>query len=205
MHGRILDEYAYNQADSRQLHEVTDIASTAMIRVRGTGLVRIQMRTPAGQAELRLRTDAAPELFLNEQTLQFTDTTARVVDLRTKMRLLFGYWDQQLVFRLGDSVEYRFPIATRTTDNARLASLPPPYFSIAVRGPDSVLLTDWMLWRDVHYYADSDSGMWARFQPREDQFVLLGDNTSRSKDARFSPQYGIVPRDHILGIVTRVN
>ncbi len=203
--GHILDEYAYNQSDSRPLHDVQDFACTATIRVRGTGRIVIQLQTPAGRVQARLGTDSRPKLSLNEQEIYNQDSNPTPIKLRKKLRLLIGYWDQQVVFRLGDSLEFRYPITPRPEPPATdRMSVEAAYFSIGTQGNESVSMSDWTLWRDLHYYADLASGTNARFTLTDDQYVLLGDNTARSTDARASVDDGIIPRDRILGIVTRV-
>ncbi len=212
---QILDECAYNQAESRQLHVVHDVACTATIRFEGDPRLYLELPTPFGPARLRLTPGQRPEVSLDGHAFSPGKSPAEINDPHGSLRILFGYWDRQLVVRLDDAEEQMFPVTRDGDLPASSPRYPPdspiampqpriPQVSIGARGNHRIELTEFEVWRDVYYYADVDRGAMDRFQLGPDQFALLGDNPSRSDDARSAVGRGIVRRDQILGIVTRL-
>lgn len=199
---QILDEYSYDPTESRPLHVVRDIACTVTASLKGRGPLAVELSTPAGRARLSLTDGQVPAVTLDGQAMGAKSMTVLKVDLQDRVRILFGYWDRQLIVRLGDLQEVSLVIDAG--DLSPESILDAPQVSLAAGESGEMHLTELLVWRDVYYFADPDRGMASRFKLGPDQYALLGDNTWSSDDARISEDRGIVDREQILGIVTKI-
>jgi signal peptidase I len=205
---QILDEYGYNQTESRALHVVPDVACTVAISIQGTGAMCIETGTPVGPARLSLVDGKPPSVTLNGHSLLSDSNVPAPVALRGPVDILFGYWDRQLVYRIGSATEFQLELEDTPPRAASLSAdvgTASQIMSLGVQGNLKLSLKEFLVWRDIYYFADPASRADHRFALGPDEYALLGDNTPVSDDARYSTQQGIVGRNRILGTVTRIH
>jgi signal peptidase I len=217
----VFDDYPFNQGISRPLHCVHDLALSAELRWSGAGILHVRFPTPYGTCEMRLAATNSDQWDLTQCEVDgwpMETVSAPIVARQRSMNLLVGYWDRQIVCRLGDQEVLRHPFdssptpsSTSRPDGAR--------FSLAANHFDELSVMDLRMWRDLYYYLPDD-----HVQPERsvgvaagitvhpfghpldiDSYLLLGDNVPISMDARYGSQYGVFPESEFLGVVRRVN
>ena len=212
----VYDDYQFNQAVSRALHRVHDLALAAELEWNGVGTIHVRCPTPLGTCEMRFGTTTSGdlnsiELWRDETLLAETPEDFSMMTRENRIPILFGYWDCQLVCRLGDVevLRHRFEASTVDATSAE----PETQFALAATQVEEFLVTELRVWRDLVYYLPDDvpsavgEATARALAPRlaNESYLLLGDNVPQSKDARYGAEFGIVSAPQILGVVQRVN
>ncbi len=210
--GPIMDNYAYNQGAARQLNVVRDI------------LVSYQMTALAVGSPLDLQSGWAIQICRPDTTCQFvfsageplvrclvdgqlTATAPVPPDLALadqSRSLTCGTWDRRWICAVDGHVLLSVAMAETAVAEARPAPGLPP-FSIGVRGDAGLYLNRLQVWRDIYYTHPMGRGDWTAPRAlRDNEYLLLGDNSPSSHDGRWFPA-GIVNGRDIEGTVVRVN
>jgi signal peptidase I len=219
----VLDNYGYNQNESRQLHVVRDLLLACRLRTSGHGT--LQLRLADGQdsfrADMALETHQA-NVYRNERRL-VTAPLPRAAWARD-VKLEFALCDRQVLLAVdGQTVvcePYEAPaLATggnpcaarddevgrgfvrSSSGEAELVRQQGQAVTIGASGM-SLDLHRLQVFRDLHYLDPQGLGLdWiapAKLEP--DEVLVLGDNVPVSRDSRHSHP-AAVPRTRWLGRV----
>lgn len=214
------DDYQFNQGVSRALHRVDDLALSAELQWTGAGTLHVRCPSPWGTCEIRFHATKpgelkSVELWVDAALVARASDQTALLTWRSDAQLLVGYWDRQLICRLGglEVLRHRFqrpPAASQT--NLRQGSS----FALAASDLEELVVTDLRIWRDLYYFMPDDLTLsrgavvgTARRRPHAplppDSYLLLGDNVPQSRDARYGDELGVIPGSQILGFVAPVN
>lgn len=218
----VLDNYGYNQDESRQLHRIRDLMLVARLRLAGgSGSVAIRgydgenwfranLEFPAQRASLyrgghRVSSASLPAAaYARDVKLEFALCDRQVI-LAVDERVVIS-WPNESADQAGDphrAAEERGPAPSAAQPNEQgdgtLAQRQP--FGIAADGL-SVIIRRLQVFRDVHYLDPQGLGRnWSAPAPLGgDEVLVLGDNVPISRDSRQWERPG-VPGDRILGRV----
>jgi signal peptidase I len=208
----VLDNYGYNQDESRQLHRVRDLLLVAHLRlgdevVGGGGSITLRgydghawcravLEFPARRASLWRGGDwvtsatLPPAAYARHARLEFALFDRQVI-LAVDRRVVLA-WQNDGAAGGGD--ENRAPEVTASSHS----------FGIATDGL-TVSIGRLQVFRDVYYLDPRGLGRdWAAATPLgSDEVLVLGDNVPVSRDSRHWEQPG-VPVERILGPVIRL-
>ena len=219
----VLDNYGYNQNESRQLHVARDLLLVCQLHTRG-GDGTLQLRIADGQDDVRADLDLETHrtrAYRNERLLGTAALPhaawARGVNLE------FALCDQQVLLAVDGRTVARWPYESPDRQGERggvsprvippgntpqpTAAKPAPIrhanqaLTIAARGMQ-LTVRRCQVFRDLVYLDPAGLGRdWtapARLGP--DEVLVLGDNVPASRDSRHWPQPA-VPRPRWLGRV----
>ncbi len=217
----VLDNYGYNQNESRQLHRVQDLLLVARLRWEGDrGSVvlrgydgddwyRATLEFPARQAKLYrgsqlVATAPLPAAaYARDVELEFALYDRQVV-LAVDERVVVG-WRCELADEAGRpanaaSEHGPLPEAALRREQERAWAQRQP-LGIAVRGLSAVIRR-LQVFRDLHYLDPRGLGRdWSAPAPLgNDEVLVLGDNVPISRDSRHGQPPGVA-RDRLLGPV----
>lgn len=196
----ISDHQPFDQSESRQLWNVTDILIACRLQLDPSA--QLQVRIHDGNHAVRLWLDAQ----LGEATLSGEDQmdgTRFAVPLREKLLLEFGLFDQQAVVAVDGKLLAQQPFGAASgvpTATAR------PFGFLGRDG--TVQVTELRVYRDIFYLDPRNlGGVWETAdhsrntsEPTVETYFLLGDNPYVSADSRHWPGPG-VPRGQLCGKV----
>jgi signal peptidase I len=181
--GPILDDLSYNQGESRQLVAVPDV----LLRCRAESSTggTLWLRSSDGRREFVVRLDAATglgEVTTGEERL--TQFSAGPAPLEHNPKLVLALVDRQLRLAIDGRV-----LVDQVYD-LNGADFRPTARPLAIGAQDlSLRVSDIVVLRDVYYLA-ADRHAGSAAAPRQlgaDEYWLLGDNTSVSRDSRAWP------------------
>ena len=194
----VLDNDSYNQAESRELNEVTDLLLACRVRLVGQGTFALA----AIDGDIRfaaLFEPAAKRLILtaNGRELQRANLNRSFGGSPAKIE--FGLCDQQVLLAIQGRTVFRH--AYRPDRKPKSSVLHP----IEIGAQDlEVELNDLQLWRDIYYLEPlGTSRAWRAEQALgPSEYALLGDNPPVSDDSRIwrEPAVG---RSRLVGQVMR--
>lgn len=216
----VLDNYGYNQDESRQLHRISDLLLVARLRLQGAGgsftiraydgddWYRAVIEFPARRASLYrsshcVSTASLPAAaYAQEVKLEFALCDRQAI-LAVDERVVFS-WPYESVDEAGDPCR-GMPKAgpapsvgqSMGKDDRTQAQSQP--LGIAVDGLSAVVRR-LQVFRDLHYLDPLGLGRdWsAPASLGNDEVLVLGDNVPISRDSRHWNRPG-VPEDRILG------
>jgi signal peptidase I len=218
----VLDNYGYNQDESRQLHRVSDLMLVARLRLAGgsgrvaicgydgENWVRVSLEFPARLASLYRGDHCVSSAFLPEAAyardvkLEFALCDRQVI-LAVDERVVIS-WRNESVGPAGDphgAAEQLEPAPSgaqrKEADDGAMAQRQP--FGIAADGL-SVVIRRLQVFRDVYYLDPQGLGRdwFTAASLGDDELLVLGDNVPISRDSRHWQRPG-VPNDRILGLV----
>ncbi len=215
------DEYAYNQNLSRRLHIVADrfvtmdlgvlfsaaqVATDRPVGLPSGAMDQFVCEWYIGPRSVRLIGDLAT----HELRLTHGGTTARVPfdpypgQPTPVGTLLWGNWDGQIVIAWNEQVLLQQACDLEgweevgDDDQAASAATRPFRCATNIAGLD---LSAIRIYRDIYYTHPHDLDQpWRTNQRlRADEYLLLGDNSPLSLDARHDPERGIVNRSQLMG------
>ncbi len=198
------DNYAYNQFRSRRLQTVSDWFVTLQLGWNGDVHLELQLHAKDENCQLKvdlsenriaIRTPAGDRepTFLRERNL-------------TEISLATGYADDHWFVVVNDEEAIRIASSggAKHVDEEASHQLHKP-FRLRAFGGGILEVRQLKIWRDVYYVGHpSDSTTNSRWKSRKlesDEYLLLGDNSPISRDARDGDEHGIVRRDQIIGVV----
>lgn len=187
--GPIVDDYAVNQADSRQMQAVRDYLLLVVLQQPLTGELTIDFQIPSGPVGLKFT--PARKKKSPDQTSTASGTS--LGPFMASQRMAIAWCDQRLLIET-DVEQHTF---------AGLASQPalpgPPESStepwIRITTTSEVQLAELRIDRDLHFED------WEESSTPTQGYFLMGDNLPMSDDSRRG--LGRVPAEHILGLVER--
>ena len=195
----ILDNDSFNQNQSRQLNQVSDVMLTCRIQIEGNGRLalaaigggqRFEAVLDVGRRHLTLLQDGAP----------VRQAPVAAEALRGQIEIEFGLCDQQVLLSIAGRPLVQH--AYERTGRPKSEVLHP----LIIGASDlDVQLTNLRVWRDIYHLEPlGTSRPWQAEQSlAPDQFALLGDNPPVSIDARHWPGSGGTSRPQIMGPVER--
>jgi len=194
----IRDDFAYNQAASRILNDVSDLRVTFEFRARGSGELRILLLDGRERFVAILRIgkgrDAACRLLRNgdevaqcEAGLRREWTSASQVEL--------SQFDRRVMLAVDGSIllDYAYDPSERPwKPSSRPTALSAAGVEAEVR--------NLRLWRDIYYVARPERawGVGAPCRVGADSLFVLGDNSPISRDSRTFPE-GVVSTKLLIG------
>jgi len=219
----VLDDYGYNQDESRQLHRVHDLLLVARLRlegVRGSVVIRgydgddwfqVILEFPAKRASLYrsghcVSTTSLPAAaYAQDVKLEFAmcDRQAILaVDERVVLCWPYESADDAGDLHLAAAELDPVPSLGNEKDDRALAQSQP--FGIAADGL-SLVIRRLQVFRDLHYLDPQGLGRdWSAAAPvANDEVLVLGDNVPISRDSRHWQQPGVSIKS-ILGPVLRI-
>jgi len=213
----VLDNYGYNQNESRQLHAVRDLMLVCRLRTGG-GSGTLHLRLADGddwfRAELELETHQA-NLYHNERRILTVSLPhaayARDVKLEFALcdrQVLLAVDDQSLVCWLYDVAPGEERRAINGPGEDRRSAVPvaeqvrrrTQTVGIAADGT-SLEIRRLQVFRDLYYLDPQGLGRdWTAADLGRNEVLVLGDNVPVSRDSRHGASVG-VPRERWLGRV----
>ena len=200
----VLDNYGYNQNESRQLHRVRDLMFVCHLRT-GSELGTFQLRMSDGedwfQADLELASRQVI-LYRNDQRLSVMPLPDAAYAREVKLE--FALCDRQVLLAVDEQTVACWPYEAAVGGRAGL-EVPDRWQSrpvgIAADGM-SIEIRRLQVFRDLYYLDPHGLGRDWTAPARLDsgQVLVLGDNVPVSRDSRQAPRAG-VPRDLWLGRV----
>ncbi len=193
----VWDSYGYNQSLSRALSRVTDLILEARVRWHGSGAINLRLLAGQDLYELRWQPSAGRLELQRGADLLDSGGSTPLAD-RGTARIVFAFVDRQVLFLINEKTVLQHTVATSEVKIANRESLPwQRPVAIGVRGFSLIELSDLRIARDVYYVDAAGAASTWRLGDRE--FLLLGDNSPISQDARQGKEYGIVTADRIVG------
>jgi signal peptidase I len=204
----LVDEYGYNGAEPCRTVPVHDTMLECDIEIQG-GQGTLALGITDGQDFLvaKLPVGASLERYSLHEAQAFSlpamDKLGSALVEQAGLSLLPGkryhvecaFVDRRLTL-LVDGAEAFAPVDLPACDSRGPLVRP---VMVAVKGAKAIL-TNFRLWRDVHYTQDGKQGVaGAVVRLGPDQYFVLGDNSPRSEDSRFWPDGGKVPGSALLG------
>ena len=188
----VFDSYGYNQNLSRSLQTITDVVLECDIAWSGRGPIRFRFLAAGEPIEILWAGDGRLILSRDGQKLRATNQsrsttgTAAVILGYADLHAFLGF-DGQIAIdhRIDPSLHHRRSESSQTR----------PF---AIGGQDVDLnVTNLHVLRDVYYLAIP--GKTQKWQLGNEQFLLLGDNSPISEDARHGDDYGVITTNQIMG------
>ncbi len=141
----VMDSHAFNQATSRQLHVVTDLALTMGITWRGDGTLRLRR---SGEHS-------------DDVSIEFHPTGANVscgnhtvsgamANGTSGQTILFGNWDRRLFLVLDGKTVIDTDFHISPSDDS------PTPFAVSVSGFERLEVTGLVVLRDLHYFVPDE-------------------------------------------------
>jgi hypothetical protein len=193
----VLDNDSYNQAESRQLNNVTDLLLTCRVQLTGDGKFIVALDSTGEQFAVVLSTlDESISLVRGDE--EIARQIVPGLGGRHAHELAFAWCDQQLLFALDGPTLFRIPCEPPAKPMDELHPLAIGATGLAAR------VTDLQIWRDIYYLEPWGTGRaWhAEAAVPARGVALLGDNPVVSSDSRHWPHGGI-PLATITGVVLR--
>ncbi len=213
--GPITDNYVYNQALSRRLNRVRDYFVSLRIEPQPSDQrrpdasnrqhnLRIHLKLPSEQASLTWNVAASTLIY---SIFGSHDYVATFDAMEPPYQCVFGTWDRQLVLAINGAERLRRHLPGSIAANGQTdeAAGPAEWIAIGAGGTGSLALKDIQVWRDVYYLSPPRDAL-ARgesWQLQPDEYLMLGDNSPLSYDARYGHKVGCVPRRHLVGTVSK--
>ena len=217
----VLDNYGYNQDESRQLRRVSDLLLVARLRLEGTQ-GSVVLRGFDGEAWFRAAMEfPAKQARLYRDGRLVATASLPAAAYAQDVKLEFALCDRQAILAVDERVVICWPYEPPdgAGDFARAALQRDPSPEAGLRGEQdrtlaqsrplgialdglSAVIRRLQVFRDLHYLDPQGLGRdWSTAAPLgNDEVLVLGDNVPISRDSRHWPQPG-VPRDQILGPV----
>lgn len=197
----VLDNCGYNQNESRQLQRVTDLLLVCRVRFESAPDSRA-LRFRADDGRDRFEVSLLPALRLG--ALYRNDSFVQIfglpwADYARGVKCELALCDQRVSFAIDERVVLEHDY-TPSSGAFQPTSRP---LAVGVSRA-AIMVSHLQIWRDA-YYLDPVSlpRDWVMLQAlAADQFFVVGDNVSRSRDSRQYPGHG-VPRHLFLGKVLR--
>lgn len=195
----ILDNDPYNQAQSRQLNEVTDVWLTFEVELAPSGELLIELLSAGKAWQVELNgVSGSIELTCDGRPLD-----CRAVEGRLDVvpaHIAFGYLDAQVCLAI-DGQQWRWPVNAANPMHIGAESR----LAVAASG-GACTLRSLRIWRDVYYLEpNGTSRPWSMEEAlAADEYFLLGDNVPVSIDGRHWQSRG-TPAQGIRGVVTPVH
>ena len=131
------------------------------------------------------------------------DRVATINARESSQRIVFGTWDRQVILGVNGAELFRCPLTAQVrsdSPNDDAADWVEP-IAIGASGLGSLSLADIQVWRDIHYLPPSPDALacWKSPRLQHDEYLMLGDNSPLSCDARLGRDFGIVAGNHLLG------
>ncbi len=221
----ILDNYGYNQDESRQLHRVRDLLLVARLRLEGIrGSVAIRGYDGDDWFQVNLQFPAK-RATLHRSGHCVSTASLPAAAYAQDVKLEFALCDRQAILAVDEQVVLCWPyesadeagdlhLAAAELDPSPSASLgngkddrtlaQSRPFGIAADGL-SLVIHRLQVFRDLHYLDPQGLGRdWSAAAPvANDEVLVLGDNVPISRDSRHWQQPGVSSR-LILGPVLRI-
>jgi signal peptidase I len=193
----VLDSYGFNQNLSRSLQPVTDLLLRGNIRWLGNGTIVLRFWSGQHLTEIQWPVDG-PLVISNDGRQTQVSETQKPRGTNGTGSIFLGYADGRAFLAVDERIVIEHRCQT-LSENALIepgnAARQQP-FSIGGSGLE-LRVTDLQLSRDIHYL--QIPGQTDHWRLQDDQFLLLGDNSPISEDARYGPDYGVVTADQMLG------
>jgi signal peptidase I len=193
--GPVTDHYGYNQGLSRHLSEVTDLMLTCQVRMTGRGTFAVLANDAGETFQVHWnRHRGQAELWCGEQVAAQAKVPVSLGERWVRLELLVC--DQQVQLALDGNARIAYTYTPKEV---------PPHPSPRPLALGAVGLTaevaDVCVWRDVYYtHPRKRSVDWSLEQPlAADEYLLLGDNSPLSLDARNAPEEGQASRSAFVG------
>lgn len=197
----VLDNYGYNQNESRQLHVVRDLMLVCRLRTGG-GMLQLWIADGVDcfRADIEPETHRA-DVYRNERRMGAA-TLPRAAWAR-EVKLEFALCDRQVLLAVDGWTVGCWPYepADRAGGAAKQVRPADQALGISADGM-SLEVHRWQIFRDLHYLDPAGLGRdWtAPARLGRDEVLVLGDNVPVSRDSRHSPR-AAVPRARWLGPV----
>lgn len=193
----IRDNYGFNQNLSRSLHDVRDVWVEFKWKKAPTDSLYLEHRNASHVIRCSLAAKGAWVLEIDgkERAVLPSDVSAG------ECRVLWGVVDGQIELAVNDMVVVREPIDDDLLP-AEVSEFVGNERPFAI-GFQREQISDLRIWRDVYYTQPNDAtenSIWTSRQLEQDEYLLLGDNSPISEDARQS-EAGYVKREQIVGVV----
>ncbi len=223
------DEYAYNQNLSRRLHVVRDVfvvmevgVSLGDPEIKADGnrqpSMGVQGKIACGWLAGSLPICMTCDRTADELRLTCGDVTTRLpIDEHRGLatftgKLLFGTWDGQIVVAWDHQMLFcqdycqdydpdseQLTTQEITSREGQVAATHPFRFATSIPG---LSVTSVRVYRDIYYTHPHDLDQpWRARRLRDDEYLLLGDNSPISQDARHGTGQGMVTRSQLVGRV----
>ena len=191
----VSDNYGYNQGESRELRELSDLVLSCTVRIPSHGelMFRIHDGRNWCSARINVQTHQIEVTHADRKLTSVNFSTTR----SEGNKIEFGLFDRQIV--LGLDGEERI----RQSYDPGDSPFEPIAQPISVGGFATPLeVSDLLVWRDIHYLDPWGVGQpWSMPQPAASgQYLVLGDNPPLSDDSR-RWQDPLLSRDAIIGKV----
>ena len=191
----VADNYGYNQGESRELREVSDLVLSCTVRIPPQGELALRVHDGRNWCSVRINTQSHQiEVLQADRKLTSVNFSAVGSDA---IKLEFGLVDQQIM--LGLNGEERIRQSYEPGDSP-LAPIAQP---ISLGGSAAPLeVSNLVVWRDIHYLDPWGVGLpWKMPQAAgRDEYFVLGDNPPLSDDSR-RWKNPLLSRNAIIGMV----
>ena len=192
----VLDSYGFNQNVSRSLRTVTDLLLECDMQWTGAGAIIFRFLAAGKPMEILWTGDGSLVMSRDGEQLQ---ATTRPRPMTGTGAIVVGFADGHAFLAIDAQIviDHRVELSPDQRDGAdRYEASPTRPFAISGQAVE-LHVSQLRLCRDVHYL--QIPGQTKQWQLGNDQFLLLGDNSPISEDARQSNEYGVVAADQILG------
>lgn len=202
----VLDDYAYNVNESRELRPVRDLLLHCRVRAERDAVLELSVGTDASKYVARF--DWSSGYFTLHGPSGGPEGPTLVQrgfagdSLQGGAFLEFAFFDQQVSVAIGGRPLVTFscehPAGRPTPDN--------PAWQVGIARTGPVEISDLEVFRDIYYLpaAGNAPGATTKYQLGPDEYFVLGDNSPVSVDSREWHAAGGVRREHLFGPVLAV-
>ncbi|MFN9373467.1 MAG: signal peptidase I [Planctomycetaceae bacterium] len=194
----IRDVCGYNHPlDRQEVHEVRDLMISARVTLRGEpGVFALSLTD--GVLEIRCEFDTARQevRMIDESTGRVVQSAPLPEQFAEGAEVEFSLWDRQALLAINGSVLFPPHVDPRPADAGRTPWHPARLGASRLRAQVQNL----RLYRDVYYTENvGERGVIRPLTLGPDEFFVLGDNSSVSRDSRCWTDGLVLHRDLLLG------